>query len=282
MKLSQILIKDGDTDNLPGDIQNNINSTKLYFPDFDHTLYTKEMLREFISDNFDKEVLWAFDYLNAYAYKADLARYCLMYINGGLYIDLRIQITRSIDFGNLDFLFFKDLCNSTHRYNNFAVQNGFLYSKAKNVAFLNCINSIVENCKNNYYGLTALDITGPTLLGKKISEQDMNPNGEFGNFLYLTPEKHHKNLAYVTNYGHIVGLKIDNGDITRHLQGVNDYGKMWHYKEIYGNKEFQINYLYNLILNRNVDVEGLKNYMNVRNEEIIHILKNSDEYKQRF
>ena len=55
------------------------------FSDHYYTLYSKEMLLEIIAKEFGKEVLSAFNKLKPYAYKADLARYCISYLYGGWY-----------------------------------------------------------------------------------------------------------------------------------------------------------------------------------------------------
>ena len=46
------------------------------------------MCREFIKVNFNPLVLKAYDTLIPTAYKADLFRLCVLYINGGIYGDL--------------------------------------------------------------------------------------------------------------------------------------------------------------------------------------------------
>ena len=136
----------------------------------------------------------------------------------------------------LDFFFFRDLPNNTNKWNNYAIQNGFIYSKEKNDVFVKCIDAIVENCKNKFYGFTPLDVTGPVLLGKYVAEENFytnNKKGEFGTFQYLTPERENKNLGYITCDGDIIALKTDNLQITEHVQNTNIYDKMWYDTLVY-------------------------------------------------
>ena len=61
------------------------------YPDHDHNLYGIEEGREFIRNHFETAVVDAFDRLVPLAYKADLLRYCLLYVRGGIYSDIGIS-----------------------------------------------------------------------------------------------------------------------------------------------------------------------------------------------
>ena len=60
-------------------------------PGFSYRLSDDNDCRQFIKDNFDDEVLWAFDILRPGAYKADLWRYCVMFKIGGIYLDIKLD-----------------------------------------------------------------------------------------------------------------------------------------------------------------------------------------------
>ena len=47
------------------------------------------MCREFIKNNFDLDILNAYDILKPGAFKADLWRCCILYIYGGIYLDIK-------------------------------------------------------------------------------------------------------------------------------------------------------------------------------------------------
>ena len=51
--------------------------------------------RAFIRYHLGVDALWAFDYLRPYSYKCDLARFCLLYVEGGIYIDLGVRLMNS-------------------------------------------------------------------------------------------------------------------------------------------------------------------------------------------
>jgi mannosyltransferase OCH1-like enzyme len=73
--------------NLPESMKNAVNKIIKYNPEFNYKLYDDDDCRNFIKENFDTNVLNAFDCLKPGAYKADLFRYCYLYINGGCYFD---------------------------------------------------------------------------------------------------------------------------------------------------------------------------------------------------
>jgi mannosyltransferase OCH1-like enzyme len=61
-------------------------------PRFKYFLYDDNECREFIKNNFKSDVLWAYDSLIPGAYKADLWRYCVLFIHGGIYLDMFCHI----------------------------------------------------------------------------------------------------------------------------------------------------------------------------------------------
>ena len=60
-------------------------------PEFEHYLYDDDDCRNFISKHFDEEVVEAFDLLIPGAYKSDLWRYCILYVTGGIYLDIKYK-----------------------------------------------------------------------------------------------------------------------------------------------------------------------------------------------
>jgi hypothetical protein len=258
----------------------NIEILKKTYSDYNpiYTLHDRNSLREFIGKHFDKDVLWAFEYLNPYAFKTDLARYCLVYILGGLYVDVGVRIHHKMNFGNWDFVFFRDIKKHSHTNNNFAVQNNLIYSKPNNIVFKKCIDQIVINCKNNFYGHDALAPTSPILFGQKIAQEEVNVNGYFGDVVELTGDRPNTNLAYILNDGTIVAFSKGWILFTDLATNTNQYASMWHNKEMYGTKRDQLNYIYNLHLGRNVEENEYQFYMNTNNLEVEKQLVNSEEY----
>ena len=89
-KIPFILYKTGKVPykDLPKGILKLFNETIKNNPGLKIEYYDDIMCREFIKDNFDKNVLHAYDKLKPTAYKADLFRYCLLFKRGGIWSDL--------------------------------------------------------------------------------------------------------------------------------------------------------------------------------------------------
>jgi mannosyltransferase OCH1-like enzyme len=154
---------------LPTDMYENIITNIKNNPEFDFYIYDDNKCREFIQDNFDTDVLNAFDNLVPGAYKADLWRYCILYKNGGIYMDIKYSIKTKL----IDLVKKYPLCFVKDRLTN-RVYNGVMIVPPNFKIFDYAIKEIVNNVKNKYYGRDPLDPTGPGLLGKIISDNDYN------------------------------------------------------------------------------------------------------------
>ena len=234
MQVSQIYISDGNTALSPY-LQQCVEAAKHCFPNFRHVLYDESSLKQFLIDNFDTEVVAAYDKLNPYAYKADLGRYCLLYAIGGWYFDVSVKPVASISVPeNIESIAFRDrqIVSAT----SWACCNAANYSKKGNPVFQTAIQKVIQNCKNEYYGVTPLCPTGPTVLGEAFALHGARPNRVFGDYQYLTPNHPNKNLAYVLPDGMIFALgNPDAGGGLKKLgtTGTNNYGDMYFSRTVY-------------------------------------------------
>jgi mannosyltransferase OCH1-like enzyme len=67
-----------------------INATatwKNYCPEFNYNFYSDSMCKKFIEDNFDENIINAYNRCPMAVMKADLWRYCIIYTYGGIYAD---------------------------------------------------------------------------------------------------------------------------------------------------------------------------------------------------
>jgi mannosyltransferase OCH1-like enzyme len=156
---------------LPPKMRENSTKLKINHPDFEYYLFDDESCRKFIEMNFDSGVVGAFDQLVPGAYKADLWRYCVLYTHGGIYLDIKFHTMPSINLRQfLDKEYFvRDLPN----YDVVGVYNGFMVCKPQNPILMKCIKQIVYNVQNRFYGYTCLDPTGPHLLMKYFTEEQI-------------------------------------------------------------------------------------------------------------
>jgi mannosyltransferase OCH1-like enzyme len=169
------------TKDLPPVMQKVVDQLKIQNPEFSYHLYDDNDCREFIRINFSQDILHAYDALIPGAYKADLWRYCILYKNGGIYMDIKLSCING----------FKliELCESEHyvldreelAYFNTPtpIYNALMVCKKNNPFLLAAIHKIVKNIKDRYYGFNGLYPTGPGMLSELIQESKIkgeNPN----------------------------------------------------------------------------------------------------------
>ena len=148
---------------------NAVQTFKELNPEYEYDFYDDIKCRQFIKDNFATNILDAYDILNPGAYKADLFRLCYIYINGGCYFDhkyiLRMPLHKVIrsDDNNL-------FCKDKEPNMLF---NSIIMSIKNSSAILRCINNIVKNVQTKYYGKCPLHPTGPILLYKHCSRENI-------------------------------------------------------------------------------------------------------------
>lgn len=160
------------TKNLPPKMRERVELLKRQNPRFEHFLFDDEECREFIKNNFNEDVLNAYDNLIPGAYKADLWRLCVLYIYGGIYMDIKLTCVNG----------FKliELTESNHfikdRILPLSIFNSIMVCQKNHPFLLMSINQIVSNVKNKYYGLSPLYPTGPVMLGNLILNNKLKLN----------------------------------------------------------------------------------------------------------
>lgn len=232
MQITQVFFTDNDNCPVPQSIQDCIASVRKHFPDLPHKLFNLEQARVFISENFDQDVVKAFDKLQPYAYKADLFRYCALYNVGGWYFDVTVRLNTGVIIPDaINCVSFRDFPATTN--SSWSVYNGALFSRPKLSVYESAIKSVVDNCKNEYYGTCNLCPTGPVLLGKSFASFGDDPANLFFNTVHLTPGYSIKNPALVLSDGLIFAFLKQNG-----AGGLADYGAVGtnNYSFLYSSK----------------------------------------------
>lgn len=234
MEISQIFLSDT-SDELSPFLRHATDSVKNAFSNSNHTIYNKETLKQFIANNYSEDVLWAYESLRPYSYKADLGRFCLLNKLGGWYLDIAVRMVNPVEVGDrIKFLAFRDI--QRFSFTSWACATTVLYSKPDNVALQNAIDLIVKNCKEKYYGITPLCPTGPTLLGQALAMNGGQADFVYGDYLELTPTHEQKNRAFVLPNGTIMAWSKPSGggDLSGvGATGVNNYNELWAKKEVY-------------------------------------------------
>ena len=234
--ISQIFISEGDY-GLSKDLQENCNKVKDLYHDYSYKLFNDELIKSFLSKYYESYVLNTYKALVPFSYKSDFARFCILYQIGGWYFDIGLRLNQRFEVDeSTNLVFFRDI--NIYSQTSWACAGGIIYSKPGNKILSKAIQLIVENVENQYYGLTPLCPTGPTLWGKAIASIGIGQNDIIGDFQELTPRHKNKNKAMILPDGTIFAFNKNapGGDLkSLGCEGTNNYNDLWHAQSIYKN-----------------------------------------------
>ena len=211
------------TKDLPPLMKNAVNKIIYNNPGFNYQLFDDNDCRNFIKDNFDTNVLNAFDSLIPGAYKADLWRYCILYKNGGVYLDIKYAPFNGFRFINL-----MEKEHWVLDMDKNGIYNALIVCKPNNEILLKAINKVVDNVKNRFYGNSPLEPTGPLMLSQFFTQNDKK-NFDMYHDIYQSVEN-----RFIFLNGYLV-LKSYNSYLNEHNKNkkVDYYGSLWVSRNIY-------------------------------------------------
>lgn len=216
------------TKELPPKMKENYDLLVETNPEFTHYLFDENDCREFIKNNFDNQVLYAYNSLIPCSYKSDLWRYCVLYKTGGIYMDIKYKCVNGFKLVALteDEFFVRD--RPYHMS-----YNALICVKPGNEILLKCINNIVENVNKKYYGPNSLSPTGPALLGSFFSLEDIDNMKIYFTDVSFTDN----NIEEFMVYNNKVILKYYDGYRIEQAkyQKNKRYGELWDDRNIYYN-----------------------------------------------
>lgn len=157
------------------DVLISIDSFRLINPEYEFQMYNEFSARKFIEDNFDKDILEAYDTYIPCAYKSDLWRLCILYKNGGFYFDDKLFAIRPLR----DMISPEDnifICSDKNRVYLF---NGVMGSVANHALFENAIQEmkLIALNKTRVHFLIGPLVFGQTC-AKFLNTEKWNP-GKF-------------------------------------------------------------------------------------------------------
>jgi len=241
------------TNNVPEKMKENIYNVCKMNPEFDYYLYDDEACLKFIKDNYEQDVVDAFNSLKPGAYKSDLWRYCILYKNGGVYMDIKLYSTEPLihiikdnpvifvrdvsEFFLLTYLPILKNLSSDKPCNN-AIYNAFMVSPPNNIIFKECIDDIANSCKFKLYKRNPYDITGPCLLGEiveKYYSADYRKNLKFTVSVVISDimtTSCNININNKTFIKHYKGYRKEQGYLLN-LSKSKYYYKRWMERDVY-------------------------------------------------
>ena len=215
------------TKELPPLLKNTYEILIAENPEFNHYLYDENECREFIQQHFDQDVVDAYNSLIPCSYKSDLWRFCILYINGGIYYDIKFRCLNGFKFIDLteNEMFVRD------RPDN-CVLTGLIVSKPGNTILKKCIDQIVVNVQRRFYGKNPLYPTGPGLLGLFISEEERKTL-----IAYFDNTKFNDNFeVFYVVYNNQIILQYNRNNYRNEqsqYQKNSHYHDLWHNNNIY-------------------------------------------------
>jgi len=202
-----------------------------------YNFVTDKQGEEFLKEHFEKDVLHAFRVLIPGAFKADLLRACLLYINGGVYADAKLLLHCDLDsFLDRDLVLVREFDKPP--LTNRGIWNGFMATTPKQEYFKLVIDEIVENVKNMDYTECNLGVTGPSLYGKVFIDSNhidsiqshKTPKWNILNTFHLN--KDNKNIINMYNNEEMF-ISWDSNKGYRKNWSMSNYGFLWRNNKIF-------------------------------------------------
>jgi mannosyltransferase OCH1-like enzyme len=180
-KIPYIIHQTHEKDKIPVSMREAMETILSVNQEYEYRYYNSEDRRNFIRENFGDRGIKAYDKLLPGAYKADLFRYCVLYVSGGVYLDsgfVELVPLRKIILPDEQFL------SATDRYEGrVGIYNAFMCVVPQSPILREVINICFTRIENEDYGETPLSTTGPLALaeafehvtGKKVTEGKIAP-----------------------------------------------------------------------------------------------------------
>ena len=219
---------------LPPEIQEAHDSWRLMNPEYTIKYYSGVDCIEYLRRHFGEKHVTMFDTIKAYAGKCDFFRYCVLYREGGWYSDWKQTCLEPIDSWvdmEADIVLFYDHgCNSSRK--NHGVANALIGCVPKHVIPQDSMHIVEQHIRAKHYGKTALETTGPIVLGEALQRALPALNkyecqlGVYGGRFFTTKD----GLDVVEHKCKKCSRSQDWG------KRGNNYHKLWSDKTFYGEK----------------------------------------------
>lgn len=152
------------SDNIPANLLEMHNNCKNINNNFKYKTWDEEKIRKLLLKHFEKKYLETYDEYTVFAQKADFARYAILYIYGGIYMDMDMICKKNLSSFLQNQMFF-----TTYRLPHFFKRylNGIVGSKPKHPVFEIIFRNIFTR-KN--MGKSITNATGTGLFYDSVTE----------------------------------------------------------------------------------------------------------------
>jgi mannosyltransferase OCH1-like enzyme len=199
-------------------VSEKLEKVKNLYHDCNYTLYDADMCHEEVKSVVGGKLANLYDTITAYSFKADVARYCILYKYAGYYFDATICPEFRLKFENHPILY-KAPENAIQNNLN-AIDNGVMYFNDIKHEFLsNAIELSFKNIRSKNYGVHSLDITGPVMLGR-LKEYNI----QFGRSRWISELQ---KGAFLNDELHWLYKPSNTTFASFEGAGTNSYEKIW-------------------------------------------------------
>lgn len=234
----QILFTDPGVPEPKGYVAHAMQSVREAFPTGRYTCWGLPEATALIDAHFGRKVLRAFECLRPYAYKADLFKYCLLYVHGGWYADVGTRVLQQpmqAPFATSSSPPRLVVFRGTGLWDAaWACSISFLYASPGHEIFPTAIEEVVDNCRHQRYGANPLSVT-MTAFGRAIAIHNVRERIEVG--LIVDAEgKPYERAHQLGELGHVAARKprLHAGDMAGiGVEGTNNYARMWEDRQVY-------------------------------------------------
>ncbi|XWV24973.1 glycosyl transferase [Tupanvirus deep ocean] len=127
--------------NIPNKLKEYHDGCKIINNTFQHILWDEDNILKLLNDNFGKKYVDTYNSFTVFAQKADFARYAILYVNGGIYLDMDMVCRKNLE----PFLNYQVFC-TTDALHIFVKRylNGIIGAVPKHPIFLYVFKNIFE------------------------------------------------------------------------------------------------------------------------------------------
>ena len=172
---------------LPPGMERAVTLLQKEHPDFTYRLYDDHTGREFLQQHFEPDVVWTYDRLYPGAFRADLLRYALLYVYGGIYLDIKFECAPGV---TLHRFLDQEYYVSDLQESGGGIYQAFLVCAAQNPFLERCIKEITTNTLQHAHHKRTLRYTGPLLM-KHVLETNREIRPHAASLSALSMNVHH-------------------------------------------------------------------------------------------
>ena len=186
-----------------------------------------------IEQCYGADILKAYLSLKPPAFKADLARYLILYLHGGWYFDFSTTLLQEPFGSEYSLICFRDAPNPG--LSSWDASNGIIFARPNTKVMELCIQLALDNIRKRWYGTYPLCPTGPNLFGRALAIHGPDSAVITGMYTFLTPNHAMKNPGYILPDGTIFALGKQYPAQLSQVAGEKDfeYNRLFYNQNVY-------------------------------------------------